>query len=185
MDFEHYTDCSVVLATDLVNTLALPSGHDALTGPAALRRFLDDHEVSFAGPVSEEDLGRVRALRLRLREVFLASDADSAAARLNALLAEAGALPQLTNHDGQRWHLHFRPNDGSLERWLAAETAMGLATVVRDHGTARLATCAAPDCDDVFVDTSRNRSRRYCDAATCGNRAHVAAYRQRRADARP
>lgn len=184
MDFEHYTDCSVVLATDLVNTLSLPSGRDTLTDAAALQRFLADHEVSFGGTVSQEDVVRVRALRSRLREVFLAGDADTVAARLNTLLADAGALPQLTNHDGQRWHFHFRPNDGSLEQWLAAETAMGLATVFRDHGIARLATCAAPDCDDAFVDTSRNRSRRYCDAATCGNRAHVAAYRQRRAGAR-
>jgi predicted RNA-binding Zn ribbon-like protein len=31
----------------------------------------------------------------------------------------------------------------------------------------------------VFVDLSRNRSRRYCDSRTCGNRLHVAAYRAR------
>jgi hypothetical protein len=37
-----------------------------------------------------------------------------------------------------------------------------------------------PDCDQVLVDLSRNRSERYCDARTCGNRVHVAAYRARR-----
>ncbi|MEO7071362.1 MAG: CGNR zinc finger domain-containing protein, partial [Nostocoides sp.] len=39
------------------------------------------------------------------------------------------------------------------------------------------------DCDDVFVDLSRNRSKRFCDAI-CGNRENVAAYRARRVTAR-
>jgi hypothetical protein len=56
---------------------------------------------------------------------------------------------------------------------------MALAEVLRDEGAARLRGCAAPGCDGVFVDLSRNRSRRYCDTGNCGNRVHVAAYRAR------
>ncbi len=44
-----------------------------------------------------------------------------------------------------------------------------------------LRRCEAPDCDAVLVDRSKNRSRRYCDTGNCGNRQHVAAYRERRA----
>ena len=51
--------------------------------------------------------------------------------------------------------------------------------MLRDEGAARLRGCAAPGCDGVFVDLSRNRSRRYCDTGNCGNRVHVAAYRAR------
>ena len=47
--------------------------------------------------------------------------------------------------------------------------------------TGRLRRCEAPGCDAVFVDLSKNRSRRYCDTGNCGNRQHVAAYRERRA----
>jgi predicted RNA-binding Zn ribbon-like protein len=47
----------------------------------------------------------------------------------------------------------------------------------------RLRRCEAPDCRRAFVDLSRNRSRRYCDSRTCGNRLHVAAYRARRKEA--
>ena len=47
----------------------------------------------------------------------------------------------------------------------------------------RLRRCEAPDCRFAFVDLSRNRSRRYCDSRTCGNRLHVAAYRARRKEA--
>ena len=67
-----------------------------------------------------------------------------------------------------------------------------LARSVRPHPTLdryyrteeeRLRRCEAPDCRRAFVDLSRNRSRRYCDSRTCGNRLHVAAYRARRKEA--
>ena len=56
---------------------------------------------------------------------------------------------------------------------------MALAFVIAAGEWHRLAICATPDCDRVLVDLSRNRSKRYCDARTCGNRLHVAAYRAR------
>jgi predicted RNA-binding Zn ribbon-like protein len=59
---------------------------------------------------------------------------------------------------------------------------MGLLDLVRSDELDRLRTCAAEDCDDVLVDLSKNRSRRFCDGG-CGNRANVAAYRARKAGA--
>jgi predicted RNA-binding Zn ribbon-like protein len=56
---------------------------------------------------------------------------------------------------------------------------MGLSQVVVQHGWQRLGVCAAEGCDDVYVDTSRNASRRYC-SNTCASRSTVAAYRARR-----
>jgi predicted RNA-binding Zn ribbon-like protein len=58
------------------------------------------------------------------------------------------------------------------------ETAMAMVDVIRADEMSRLDTCAADDCDDVVLDLSRNRSRRYC-STTCGNREAVAAYRAR------
>jgi predicted RNA-binding Zn ribbon-like protein len=55
---------------------------------------------------------------------------------------------------------------------------MGLATAVVDQGIERFGVCAAEDCRDVFLDTSRNRSRRHC-SSTCSTRGNVAAYRKR------
>jgi predicted RNA-binding Zn ribbon-like protein len=40
--------------------------------------------------------------------------------------------------------------------------------------------CAAPDCGRLFVDTSRNRTRRWCDMRSCGNRAKVRRFYSRR-----
>ena len=56
---------------------------------------------------------------------------------------------------------------------------MAFADVIRSGELARLRVCAAADCDDVLVDLSKNRSRRYCGTA-CSNRVNVAAFRARR-----
>ena len=57
---------------------------------------------------------------------------------------------------------------------------MALAQVVAAEEIDRLRICAAPTCHAVLLDLSRNSSKRYCDASTCGNRLHVAAYRERK-----
>ena len=57
---------------------------------------------------------------------------------------------------------------------------MALVDVIRADAVDRLRVCAGEDCEDVLVDLSRNRSRKFCDG-TCGTRANVAAYRARKA----
>jgi predicted RNA-binding Zn ribbon-like protein len=42
----------------------------------------------------------------------------------------------------------------------------------------RLGICSAPSCDRVFVDTSRNGTKRFCTTA-CQNRVKAAAFRAR------
>ncbi len=190
MDFDHYTDCTVQLAVDLANSGASDNtsgdggpARDGLETVSALRTLLREHEVSHPGKIGRRELDEVRALRSRLRAVWRAATADDAADLVNALLAQSQALPQLTDHDGDAWHLHFSPPGAPLAMRLQAEAGMALAGVLRADGFVRLRTCASDTCSDVFVDASRNRSRRYCDPDTCANRINVAAHRARqRAD---
>lgn len=67
------------------------------------------------------------------------------------------------------------PFEGAL-----AFLAESVARVVSQGRPDRLRVCANPDCQFVFYDTSRNGHRRWCDMATCGNRAKVARFRARR-----
>ena len=179
MDFTSYSNQSVRLAVDLVNTHNPRSGRDDLVDEGALSRFLEERLVRYPSEPSPEDLRATKEVRERLRAVFSALDEGEAAAILNSLLAESGALPQLTQHDGEPWHLHFSPPETPLARRLAAETSMGLAVAIADNGYDRLHVCDSDDCFDVFVDESRNKSRRFCSPYVCGNRASVAAYRGR------
>ncbi len=91
-----------------------------------------------------------------------------------------GAVPQIVSHDGRPPHIHVTRATAALADRIAAHSAMGLAELVVAGAAGRVRTCASPRCDAVFIDMSRNQSRRFCDSRTCGNRVHVAAYRSRR-----
>ena len=55
---------------------------------------------------------------------------------------------------------------------------MGLTVALIQGGFDRFGICQSSRCDDVFVDTSRNRSRLHC-SDTCTTRENVAAHRAR------
>ena len=181
MDFTHYTNDPVNLAVDLINTLGTVSGTDSLDDDESLARFLRERsgiwQTDLPG-VSPGDLSGVKHLRAELRSVFEAEDAHTAADRINAILRDSGASPFLSTH-GKSPHLHFEPEGGSLTEWLGVITAMGLATAIADHGFDRLGSCESDTCADVYIDASRNRSRRHC-SPTCRTRENVAAHRQRK-----
>ncbi len=183
MLFTHDTECALTSAAALVNTVDLDAsgsevpGSDTLSSPQALDAWLDQHGFTGRRDGDQAELDAVRALRPRLRRTWTAGT-DEMVVEVNALLAEARALPQLVRHDEWDYHLHATPADETVAVRLAVEAAMALVDVIRAQETDRLRTCAASDCEGVVVDLSRNRSRRYCGAG-CGNRVAVAAYRAR------
>jgi predicted RNA-binding Zn ribbon-like protein len=172
-----YKGDPAVLAADLVNTRGSMTGTDYMPDLDALARFLEEHGIA-PGDLSEKDLVAIGRSRDRLKEVFLAADVDAAAAELNEILAAEGAAPRLERVDGEL-RIGFTPGQSDIARDLTIATAMGLAQLLVDSGTSRFGICSADDCRDVFVDTSRNRSRRYC-ADSCSSRSNVAAFRARR-----
>jgi predicted RNA-binding Zn ribbon-like protein len=130
------------------------------------------------------ELDAVHRLRARLGRIWAAAgDEEKAVAQVNALLSDTRASPWLTRHpEMPQWHLHLGSSRDPLAQRMGAEMAMALADLIRAGELRRLKICAAPDCDAVLVDLSRNRSRMFCDTGNCGNRQHVAAYRERRKD---
>ncbi|MEU8586175.1 CGNR zinc finger domain-containing protein [Streptomyces sp. NPDC048664] len=179
----HDTRCALDLVVDLVNTVPEAEEPDPLPDAAALDAFARDHDLSDVGVLSPLDLAAVHEIRGRFAAVFAAPDARTAANLINELVAAAGTTPRLTDHDGYDWHVHYFAPGASLADHIAADCGMALAFFVVAGEQERLRRCEAPDCRRAFVDLSRNRSRRYCDSRTCGNRLHVAAYRARRREA--
>lgn len=174
MTFAHDTELALVAAAALVNT---DSDEDTLRTRADLVRFLDETGWYGVRVGDAAELEAVRALRPRLRELWHLEERELVPV-LNQVLADAEALPQLVDHDGIGWHIHAVPQDAPLATRMAVEAAMGFIDVVRSGELDRLKTCAADDCEDVVVDLSRNRSRRFCQSG-CGNRENVRAYRDR------
>ena len=177
MDFGHYNDAAVTAAVDLVNSLGSDTGVEGLPDPDALREFMSTHRFENLPEIDDDDVARVHEVRARLRTVFECRDDRAAGRILNAILQETDATPRITDHDGAL-HIHYVPDDAPAHMRMAADCTMGLVVIVCEHGWDRLGICANDPCRDVFVDTSRNRSRRYC-SDTCANRANVAAYRAR------
>jgi predicted RNA-binding Zn ribbon-like protein len=170
--FAHDTAAALLLAADLVN-----SGE--LDDVAALEAFLGRHQLE-PRRATTADLDAVLALRPRLRAIWQATATEDRARLVNDLLSDSGARPRLVDHGGGwGWHLHVTGHDAAIEHRLAAQAGFAFADLVRLGEADRLRRCEAPGCQAVFTDLSRNRSRRYCDTGNCGNRQHVAAYRDR------
>jgi hypothetical protein len=178
----HDIRCALDTVVALVNS-APDDATDALADVGALGEFVRRHKISEVGELSAQDLMAIRRARVRFAEVFAAPDARTAAGLINDLVAAARTTPRLTDHDGYDWHMHYFAPGASLADHLAADCGMALGFLVVAGEQDRLRRCTAPGCDNAFVDLSRNRSRRYCDSRTCGNRLHVAAYRARRKEA--
>ena len=175
MDYDTYGSSAVELAIDLAN-----ADRD---DPQWARAFLTRprrvvHPRHVARPLPRRDAGRAGEHRPSwCAPSRWPRPQDDVLARLNELLALARPRPYATDHDGEL-HLHYaRPEAPALEQ-LTTTVAMGLSQVVVQHGWQRLGVCSAEGCDDVYVDTSRNASRRYC-SNTCASRSTVAAYRAR------
>ncbi|GAA4530348.1 MULTISPECIES: CGNR zinc finger domain-containing protein [Nonomuraea] len=185
MDFNSHGDAVIRVAVGLVNSLtpgerrgrpAPPPAGLAEAATEGLRTGYPGHK-----PVTEAEGSELAEVAQRLRAVFeavAAGDVDAAAERINALLAETGARPMLMRHDGEPWHLHYHGPGGTLAGDWAASCATGLAHVLGSEFHDRLGVCTAPHCDRVYVDVSRNGTRRFCSTA-CQNRVKTAAFRAR------
>jgi len=182
MLFTHDTEVALAAAAALVNTMpgSVPGDRDPdrLTSLDELAALYRDQGWTGRFDRDAVELEAVRALRPRLRG-FWELDEAAVVDLVNELLAEARAVPQLVDHDGVGWHVHATPADAPLPRRMAVEAAIAVIDVVRAGELDRLRVCEAADCDDVVVDLSRNRSRRFCEGG-CAARAHTAAYRARR-----
>lgn len=179
MIFTHDTEITLHAAAVLVNSDRVDG--EQLADMQALDAYLDHFGWTGRRDRDDAELLSVQRLRERLGAIWAAADDEEEAVRLvNALLSETKAAPWLTRHpEMPEWHLHLASVDDPLWQRMGAEIAMAVADVIRGGELRRLKICAAPDCEAVLTDLSKNRSKRFCDTGNCGNRQHVAAYRQR------
>lgn len=187
------------LALDFANTIGgthVRPTHDHLRSYGDITRFavltggLEPGVAKRLALRAERDPRRAAAvyqLGIALREsiwaVFSAlasgeSPHDSDLALIGDAAAAGAARSRLVyDRDGVGWSL---PSDSDeLERplWDIARSAADLLTS-EDHD--RIKECASTTCEWVFLDRSRNRSRRWCDMSDCGNRAKARRFQARK-----
>lgn len=132
-------------------------------------------------------LQRARAVRAALHNLFVAAADGSrpspeAVKAFNQVLGEAlGHLRLISGSGGWSWSWQD-PDDWErpIRRvvWAAAQLLTSPERRLLKH-------CAASQCGWVFLDRSRNRSRRWCDMRVCGNNDKARRFHQRRRAGRP
>lgn len=178
VQFSHYKSLPLQLAVDLVNSLDVMDNLETLDvdGVAGL---LEKAEIENPPEVKDADLTAVKSLRSQVRDVFESGLPDVAAERVNRILQHAQPIPFVRVHENGP-HMHVAPRKRSPADWLGAVIGMELADLVCRYGTERFGVCSADDCRDVFIDTSRNHSRKHC-SERCTNREGVRSFRKRAA----
>jgi predicted RNA-binding Zn ribbon-like protein len=192
----HAHDVGIEVTFDFLNTLDYDDGfpHEKLTQlDDALELFVEKGVIHLEGAdrlrdhcaekprVTERHLERVRQVRAALREV---SDAVAerrapdvvAIDEINRAL-HARQVIELTASSGTLGvdHRHVGdPVDDALARLSEA-----LVLELTNGQPERIKICANDTCRWIFYDTSRTGQRRWCDMATCGNRAKAARHRAR------
>ncbi len=140
-----------------------------------------------AGSRRSGDAARVLHGAVELRELIyriFSSIADGSELQradlimLNARLHEALGRLQVVPKGG-RFSLEWPANAQELDRMLWP-TVRSAAELLTSADVKYLRTCAASNCGWIFLDTSRNRSRRWCDMRVCGNRAKVRRHFERK-----
>lgn len=188
-------------ALDLANTVS--RRHD----PERRKEHLEDYADLLSFAVQDKIISSQRANRLRdqaarskrealrsfrkailLREaiyrVFAATaqEKDPSAQDLQMVsdyAAEALCHRRLVPGNGRIYRWEWREEEkNQLDQllWPVAQAAVDLLTAAELQ---TLRWCEAPDCEWLFLDSSRNRSRRWCDMASCGNRAKARRHYQR------
>jgi predicted RNA-binding Zn ribbon-like protein len=97
--------------------------------------------------------------------------------RLNSYLREHMAEPDLRSA-GRKFELKWGASGSPLQRVWGEITRSAVSLLTSDR-LDRVRQCAGDRCTWLFLDTSRNGLRRWCDMQACGNRAKVRRFRQR------
>jgi predicted RNA-binding Zn ribbon-like protein len=155
-----------ILAEDMARRLAEASARQQVAAAMALERAM----------ALREALYRIFSAVARQRSPQT-TDLDC----LNAVLSEVLAALRITpTAEGFAWDWTGEKRGLDCLLWPIAQSAAALLT----SGALRtVRECAAPNCGWLFLDTSRNHSRRWCDMKACGNRAKARRHYERKKNA--
>ena len=138
-------------------------------------------QVTAQPAAADRDLARVRAVRQALREVAEAIaehrvPGSAALEVVNRALRARQIIELVASPDG--CSVDHRHVGDPVDDALARLTEPLVSELTAGHPD-RIRVCASDTCEWVFYDTSRTGRRRWCDMATCGNRAKAARHRAR------
>jgi len=126
------------------------------------------------------DARRIRSVLRQLAEEGArdASVRRDVVAEINRVLGRSAGTRRLEAHGDGTFTRAFVPG-GDAFAGLVIPIVESAADALVHHELPRVRRCAAPNCQRVFQDTTKNAARRWCDMTTCGNRAKAERFRSR------
>ena len=176
---QHHRNHVLDTLTLLLNSCPPASEVEGLPDLKAIKEFIEARTITEVSELTSFDIGQLHLVRSQFRAIFTVPDTPTRIQLVNEALTSARIAPRLVEHDHLGTHFHYFPPYVSLSEHIKADCAMALALLISSGEIERLKICNRPGCYRVFVDSSRNRSRAFCDSKTCGARVHAAAYRLR------
>ncbi len=155
---------------------------DRLDNPQWMRDFFKRWGLDLSGISGE----KVRSSLHDLRDVISRIAKQAAAGRklgpealggLSPLFVHSPLIRQLDFETG-KLEIKLVPVAGKLESALG-EIAGSFAASLARGAPSRIKVCKNKDCHWVFYDKSKNKSRRWCEGATCGNLMKVRRFRKK------
>lgn len=95
---------------------------------------------------------------------------------INDCSTQGRAAATLTPEGKRQWQLGSASGVEDALSVIAADAI----SIIAGERDGKLALCASPTCQAAFFDTSRSRTRRWCDMNTCGNRQKKARFNANR-----
>ena len=164
-----------------MNTVDLRDGEDELSTPAALTSWLERHRLGKAVAAGPADLHAARRLREALRSLLLENNGDERPQGGGALaLSRAAERGRLALRFESAGGVRLEPR-ARRRRRRPGPARRDRRRAMADGTWSRLKACRADRCGWAFYDHARNRSRRWCSMAVCGNRTKARSYRRRHA----
>jgi predicted RNA-binding Zn ribbon-like protein len=178
MDYDSWID---LLNSDWHDHRGTGAREDRLENPGWLQSYASRWELDLGGVPGERARLGFRGLRETMRAIVDRSVAGKRIPTLswnglNAYLERAPFIRRVRIKDSKA-ELVEAPVGDKLDVALAAVAGSFAESFSRDD-LSRLKVCQNNDCLWVFMDASRNRSRRWCED-TCGNLMKVRRYRER------
>ncbi|MCC3761941.1 ABATE domain-containing protein [Glycomyces sp. TRM65418] len=167
-----------VLATSFTGTLSERHG-DSVERIPTPQRLIDWLAVNglAVDSCSTAQLDLARELRESIHAAATAAATQgalpaSAVRVINGCSAQGRAAAVLTPEGERRWRL----SSASCVEDALSVIASDAISVIAGERDGTLALCASPTCRAAFFDTSRSRTRKWCDMNTCGNRRKKARF---------
>lgn len=123
--------------------------------------------------ITELEVQLFRDFRQAIRRIFTETDSKIQVEKVNRMLKNINVHPRI-----EETEIVFTSKDDHWLEVLKADVLLEMAKLVLEKGTERIKMCSATPCSDIFIDTTKNKKRRYC-SGSCNSRFKVAAYRAR------